>query len=400
MLNLKIKKIILNKWIIYTCVIMLISFIVFNLFLLKNHDKKNEVEINKSDIVDVVKMKTKDTVLIPGKVVSKNLVNYYPSNEKGEIMEFFVKKDQEVNKGTQLFSYDSKEVDNEIQQLNLDLKMISLKSTQNQRKTNFLYKEFENAKREKMNKKALNTISEQIEEQAISQESLVLEQKKTEMQLETALNKKQKMIVYSDISGKIKSIDTKNSRGLEENTLNDVSPKPFLQIISDEPYEIEGSLTELQKPQIQAGQDFTVTAKANSKGKWTGEIIEVEEYPVDADESSIETIPDVSPNMSHYVFRAKLKEQKGLSPGYHVSLIVTVDERKIITIPESSILKENNQAFVYILESDNKAKRKKVDIGSSEGKWVEILNGVTMGQKIIDKPLKDFSESVELNYHD
>ena len=59
--------------------------------------------------------------------------------------------------------------------------------------------------------------------------------------------------------------------------------KAFLQVASKDPFQVQGTLTELQKSQIQKDQTFTVTAKANNKKKWTGKITEVSEFPTSAE---------------------------------------------------------------------------------------------------------------------
>lgn len=133
--------------------------------------------------------------------------------------------------------------------------------------------------------------------------------------------------------------------------------KAFLQIASKDPFQIQGTLTEIQKSKIQKDQIFTVTTKANSKKKWTGKIIEVSEFPTSAEMTAAGAGGEATQNMSQYTYKASLDGQEGLSPGYHVSLQVNLENKNMIAVPSKSIVEKGKDAFVYVEEKGKLSKQ-------------------------------------------
>ncbi len=52
--------------------------------------------------------------------------------------------------------------------------------------------------------------------------------------------------------------------------------------------------------------------------------------------------------MSQYTYKASLDSQDGLSPGYHVSLQVNLENKKMVAVPTKSIVEKDDDAFVYV----------------------------------------------------
>ena len=58
-------------------------------------------------------------------------------------------------------------------------------------------------------------------------------------------------------------------------------------------------------------------------------------------------------------------------------------ERSVLAVPQSSILYDNGQAYVYLLDQQNNVHRTNVALGSRDGGWVEIVSGVESNQRIV-----------------
>ena len=135
----------------------------------------------------------------------------------------------------------------------------------------------------------------------------------------------------------------------------------ILQVASKDPFQIQGTLTELQKSQIQKDQTFTVTAKANNKKKWTGKITEVSEFPTSAEMAQAGGMGEATQNMSQYTYKASLDSQDGLSPGYHVSLQVNLENKKMVAVPTKSIVEKTMMhLFMLRIKEASKQNVKKV----------------------------------------
>ena len=49
---------------------------------------------------------------------------------------------------------------------------------------------------------------------------------------------------------------------------------------------------------------------------------------------------EATQNMSQYTYKASLDSQDGLSPGYHVSLQVSLENKTMIAVPSKSIVEK------------------------------------------------------------
>jgi len=87
-----------------------------------------------------------------------------------------------------------------------------------------------------------------------------------------------------------------------------------------------------------------------------------------------------------------------LRAGYSANAEVVIREKKnVLTIPERLVEFEDggNRAFVEVASADPKAKpvKTEVKVGISDGLNVEVVSGVSAGQKLVEKPPKEITAS-------
>ncbi|PHD67511.1 efflux RND transporter periplasmic adaptor subunit, partial [Bacillus toyonensis] len=310
-----------------------------------------------------------------------------------KVKDIEVKEGQEVEKGTKLFSYDNEEINLQMKQAELDQKMADMRYDQGKKKIDSLKKEIKKVKDSGAGKEVTDPMEEQVSELEIAQKTTDLEKEKGKLQKEE-LNKKQKeLTIYSNFTGVVQKLD-KDAAQSSSQALGGQG-KAFLQVASKDPFQVQGTLTELQKSQIQKDQTFTVTAKANNKKKWTGKITEVSEFPTSAEMGQAGGVGEATQNMSQYTYKASLDSQDGLSPGYHVSLQVNLENKTMIAVPSKSIVEKEEDAFVYI-EEKGKLRKQNVKKGATDGDWTEITEGVTVGQKVVKNPSDNVYDGMEV----
>lgn len=82
-----------------------------------------------------------------------------------------------------------------------------------------------------------------------------------------------------------------------------------------------------------------------------------------------------------------------LKPGNIVdSKILYLDEQNVIKLPYTSVINENDKYYVYIVDKDNKVKRKEVVVGETDNNFYHIKSGIEVGETVIkeaDMNLKD-----------
>lgn len=57
--------------------------------------------------------------------------------------------------------------------------------------------------------------------------------------------------------------------------------------------------------------------------------------------------------------------------------------RDVIAVSQASISYDGGAAYVFIVDAQNKVHRTQITVGVRDGDWVEVLNGVTAGQRVV-----------------
>ncbi|PGA50861.1 efflux RND transporter periplasmic adaptor subunit [Bacillus toyonensis] len=381
-----------KKWIIIGVIALIIIVAAINIFVMQG-EKRATVKTDSVSFEKVTERKFNNTKLISGQVKPGNIESFYADPTKGKVKDIAVKEGQEVEKGTKLFSYDNEEINLQVKQAELDQKMADMRYDQGKKKIDSLKKEIKKAKDSGAGKEVTDSMEEQVSELEIGQKTINLEKEKVKLQKEELNKKQNELMIYSNFAGVIQKLD-KDAAQSSSQALGGQG-KAFLQVASKDPFQVQGTLTELQKSQIQKDQTFTVTAKANNKQKWTGKITEVSEFPTSAEMAQAGGMGEANQSMSQYTYKASLDSQDGLSPGYHVSLQVSLENKTMIAVPTKSIVEKGEDAFVYI-EEKGKLRKQNVKKGATDGDWTEIVEGAKVGQKVVKNPSNDVYDGMEV----
>ncbi|QWH53332.1 efflux RND transporter periplasmic adaptor subunit [Bacillus mycoides] len=379
-----------KKWIIIGVIALIVIVAAVNIFIMQGK-KKGTAKTDAVNFEKVTERKLNNTKLISGQVKPGNIESFYADPTKGKVKDIAVKEGQEVEKGTKLFSYDNEEINLQMKQADLDQKMADMRYDQGKKKIDSLKKEIKKVKDSGAGKEVTDPMEEQVSELEMAQKTTDLEKEKGKLQKEELSKKQKELTIYSNFTGVVQKLD-KDAAQSSSQALGGQG-KAFLQVASKDPFQVQGTLTELQKSQIQKDQTFTVTAKANNKKKWTGKITEVSEFPTSAEMA--QAAGEGTQNMSQYTYKASLDSQDGLSPGYHVSLQVNLENKTMIAVPSKSIVEKGEDAFVYI-EEKGKLRKQNVKKGSTDGDWTEIVEGATVGQKVVKNPSDDVYDGMEV----
>ncbi|MDM5430525.1 efflux RND transporter periplasmic adaptor subunit [Bacillus mycoides] len=379
-----------KKWIIIGVIALIVIVAAINIFVMQGK-KKGTAKTDAVSFEKVTERKLNNTKLISGQVKPGNIESFYADPTKGKVKDIAVKEGQEVEKGTKLFSYDNEEINLQMKQADLDQKMADMRYDQGKKKIDSLKKEIKKVKDSGAGKEVTDPMEEQVSELEMAQKTTDLEKEKGKLQKEELSKKQKELTIYSNFTGVVQKLD-KDAAQSSSQALGGQG-KAFLQVASKDPFQVQGTLTELQKSQIQKDQTFTVTAKANNKKKWTGKITEVSEFPTSAEMA--QAAGEGTQNMSQYTYKASLDSQDGLSPGYHVSLQVNLENKTMIAVPSKSIVEKGEDAFVYI-EDKGKLRKQNVKKGANDGDWTEVVEGVTVGQKVVKNPSDNVYDGMEV----
>ncbi|MCE9684637.1 efflux RND transporter periplasmic adaptor subunit [Shewanella sp. AS16] len=96
----------------------------------------------------------------------------------------------------------------------------------------------------------------------------------------------------------------------------------------------------------------------------------------------------VNPTTRAVIVRAEIANPKlQLLPGMLMKVKLIKQSRDAVLLPESAIIPIQKQHFVYFVNAENKVERRQVSIGLRTRGWVEITDGVALGEQIIIRGL-------------
>ncbi|TWD92247.1 HlyD family secretion protein [Neobacillus bataviensis] len=386
-----------KKLILLGILVLILIFVMLSLAI---------IELNKRDLKKLVFIHPTEKTFLKTKTVSARVVQshtetIYVNASKGSIKEIFVKEGETVAKGQQLFSYEGSALKAELGQAEINKQLAEtsvqqLKEQITSLETDLLEAESTNTP---VTSDATNTTvttnltdmgdSDNIADQSIlslnaelntakaDSRAAELKVEKYTLEAEKLKAELDSLIVSSNTAGVIVNLNQNVGQGFQEKENQQIA---IMEIASNDPFRIEGKLTEAEKAKITPGQPIIVTSNVVANKNWNGKITEVSDYPtykepVNKDkDSQHEPIP-------YYSFKASLDTQKGLYPGYSTSLDVVVQSKQLLAVPETSIIGIGKSTYVMV-QKKGILHKQKVETGQKTGQWVAILKGLKDEDKV------------------
>ncbi|UAL50623.1 efflux RND transporter periplasmic adaptor subunit [Metabacillus dongyingensis] len=180
-----------------------------------------------------------------------------------------------------------------------------------------------------------------------------------------------------------------------DGTVTEINPYPqseneaVVSINSNQPFLIEGKLSEKQAAKVKEGQKVIASANVLPDQKKEGTVKELKMDPIG--------VPSVEEKESFYPFRAEMIEaDETWHHGYHISLDIVLDERNgVVVIPDSVIQKKAGKTYVYVVKNGRLEKRE-INLGLEVNNRTEVLQGLAKGERIVSHPSKDIKDKMEI----
>ncbi|WP_088013156.1 efflux RND transporter periplasmic adaptor subunit [Gottfriedia acidiceleris] len=385
-----------KKFILIGIIVLLIVSVILSVAVIEIKKSKSKTL---QFISPAVKSFTK-TETVTGRVVQSHTDTIFVNPAKGSINEIFVKEGDTVTKGQKLFSYEDTTIAAEIGQAEVNKKLAETTVTQKSEQISSLEKDIQNAISVSSSNTTgvntnttdenatnttntpeiqslqaqLNTAKEELNAAQLKVEQYTLEAEKLKAQQES-------LTVNSNNDGVVLNLNKSIGQGYKATDKQQIS---IMQIASNEPFQIEGMLTEEEKAKVEPGQSIKVSSKVIANKSWKGSISEVSNYPMN-DTSTKQDKNTKKEAIPYYSFRATLDSQEKLYPGYETKLDIIVQSKDLLAVPETSIKGSGKSKYVYVLKKGTIYKQK-VKTGQKQGKYVAILKGVKEGDKVGKNP--------------
>ena len=147
---------------------------------------------------------------------------------------------------------------------------------------------------------------------------------------------------------------------------------PLLQVDQDGPLQLQATVDESAIAAVHIGMSIPVSVDGASM---TGDSGKVEEI-----------VPAADPSSHTFLIKIDLAPSKGLRAGMYGTAQIPTGAHQAILVPSSSIVSRGSLPCAYVLDSNGIAQLRYVTTGAAQGSMVEILSGISAGEKLIDDP--------------
>ena len=168
----------------------------------------------------------------------------------------------------------------------------------------------------------------------------------------------------ADFDGRVNLVSVKTGDEVQ-------SGDTLVQIADFEHMQVSFRIDEYDIGDVQVGEKCTVTATATEK----------------VFESAVESINYISSstgNVAYYTATAYVDVDGGVYPGMQVTVSIPQEEAANVVVLKADALSFTleNQAFVYKMKEDETLEEVQVEVGVSNGNYVEIKSGLKAGETV------------------
>ncbi|ETI69472.1 efflux RND transporter periplasmic adaptor subunit [Neobacillus vireti] len=349
---------------VVSLVIIMISVSVYRQVLAKGPSVKT-TEIQQEEISSLL--------MVPGTVKLQEEQIVYASPDKGELKELLVEEGQTVKKGTVLAKLQNPQLELEIEQNEIAIESANLKINQIDKKIKQL-KDKEKDLADQVGKdEAKKQLAPELEQLEMEKKLANLDLKQTGLQKDLIAKRQAELEIKSTIDGVIltaKKPDSVSSTG--------AMADPILHIGKLEGMTASGLLSEYDTLKVNSGQKVILKSDAVQGQEWQGEITKIAILP----EQSQAGMQSGSQAVQ-YPFAVKISgDTKTLKPGFQVIMEIETDKKSAMVLPLDAVHDDGDKPYVFIVK-DGKAQKQKVKTGITSGEKIEILEGVSQGDKVI-----------------
>ncbi|WP_342429769.1 HlyD family efflux transporter periplasmic adaptor subunit [Neobacillus sp. FSL H8-0543] len=391
-----------------------ITFGMFNKNVNVTGDELNEmgVTVQKASEQELI-----ESILVTGQIVPESEQKVFLEPEKGVISEYKVTENQTVKAGEPLFVYDSSKLEVELSRAKRENELIESRGKTEQSQISELNKRMADMKK-KMETQKTSTVhiesegAEEPKEPQVTQEDLnqlTNEKIQLEMQYEntkaeissaseqiTEITTRIKdMTVVSKIDGIIVKIN-QNIANTETG-----SNESVVHIISSQPYKVIGTMSEFDAVKIKQGQAVVVRPKVFKDREWKGSVESVSQFPNEAGGGGEEFGGMGGGSVTMYPFKVAITDDTSeLRQGFHVSLEIKIGGgEKHLVVPHMALIDQEGMSVAYVL-TDGKLERREVKKGSMNDEFIEITEGVNLGELVVITPNDGMHDGMEVTSFD
>lgn len=322
------------------------------------------LETVKLSVIKIEKSKVVDFYETSGTVISKNPVKLI-SKVMGTVAKVNFEEGSEVVKGQLLMEIDAPDILANYERANSAVLEAEKALAIAKNNAKFAENTFERYRR-LYEEKAISL--QEYENIETKRNYAVEEVRRTEMVLEQAKAERERakaMLSYTKIFAPFSGVVTEKLANLGVNVMPGM---PLLTIEANRDLQLVVNVDEKMLPFVKKGQSLLVTFDAIKK---------------DVKAIISEIVPSIDPVNRTFKLKLNLPNDNAIKLGLYGVVKMPLGEKETIFIPQSAVLMKGQLSYVYVLDKDNVASLRLVRTGEVKNGNVEILSGLTVGEKIV-----------------
>lgn len=147
---------------------------------------------------------------------------------------------------------------------------------------------------------------------------------------------------------------------------------PLLQIDSAGSLQLQTTVDESVIGAVHRGMKLPVAVDGVSSGNLEGTVSEI--------------VPAADPASHSFLVKINMPSSRQLHAGMYATAQIATGSHQAVLVPRSAVVIRGSLACAYVLDSDNVAQLRYVTLGPQNGDRVEVLSGVSAGEKLVDDP--------------
>lgn len=147
---------------------------------------------------------------------------------------------------------------------------------------------------------------------------------------------------------------------------------PLLQIDSAGPLQLQTNIDESVVGNIRKGMKLKVTITSASSPEVSGTVAEI--------------VPAADPVSHSFLVKIDLPPSKELHAGMYGTAEIVTGDKQAIFVPRTAVVVRGSLPCAYVLDANGMAGLRNLTLGMVHGDLVEVLSGISGGEKLVDNP--------------
>jgi RND family efflux transporter MFP subunit len=147
---------------------------------------------------------------------------------------------------------------------------------------------------------------------------------------------------------------------------------PLLQVDSNGLLQLQAAIDESAIESIHKGMKLSVTIDGAPKDEISGTVAEI--------------VPAADPSSRSFMVKIDIASSSQLYAGMYGSAEFATGTHQAILVPRSAVVLRGSLSCIYVLDANGIAQLRSITLGAPQGELVEVLSGVSAGEKLVDLP--------------